>query len=81
MAASNMPIFQCLSAYTTETSSLCSLTILVAEECLHTSTSSLSNMMWRFRNYHTSNSGHEHLLTILIMKSIIMYGAPELEPH
>nr|CAJ71353.1 unknown protein [Candidatus Kuenenia stuttgartiensis] len=64
MVASNMHIFQCPSAYTTETSSICSPTILVAEECLQMSTSSLSNMMWRF------------WLTILIMKSIIMYGVP-----
>lgn len=55
------------------------LIILVAEECLQTSISSLSNMMWHFRNYHTSNSGHEHILTILKTKSIIKYGVPGIQ--
>ena len=38
---------------------------------------SLSNMMWYFWNYHTSNSGHGHVLTILITK-LIKYGVPRI---
>ncbi|QII13219.1 hypothetical protein KsCSTR_38400 [Candidatus Kuenenia stuttgartiensis] len=33
-------------------------------------------MMRYFWNYHTSNPGHDHLLAILITKSIIKYDVP-----
>ncbi len=52
--------------------------ILVEEECLQTTVSSLSNMVWNFRYDYTSNSGHARILTSLMTKSIIKYDASEL---
>ena len=54
------------------------LIIFIAEECLQTPIPSLSNMMWYFWNYHTSNPGHGHVLTILKTKSITKYGVPRI---
>ncbi|MFO0793985.1 MAG: hypothetical protein U0586_07965, partial [Candidatus Brocadiaceae bacterium] len=49
---------------------------IVAEECLQTTISSLSNMMRYFWYDHMGNSGHAHIVTISITKSIIKYGVP-----